>query len=427
MINSRPFFAIPRVGYLMVFGLLACGEGGDSGALPAEAFVVRDSAGIRIVENEWPEGGPATVWRAEDVPIVRIGELAGVPEYLLHRVDDVLRLEDGRIVIVNARTELRFYDPGGEHLLTVGGQGEGPGEFLWISGLALARDTLFVYDGHQYRVSFFDTEGTYLGGNSDFTGLIGMTYGPLKLSAAPSGGRFVFLYSGFSVPRRDPVEIFWATMPILAVSRDGSHADTLGVMGMDWVTGNQEVLPPPFGRMTSASASTTRLVTTHGARFEVEQRDVETGELVRLIRLRRDPPALRASEFKDALKERAAQNAKAQIGSSPAEVIARKQEILESLGERVTPYETKPAWTDLFLDSEGFIWAEEPPEPGASMRTFTVFDEEGHLIAGAQIPRSLRIRQIGRDFVLGVIRDEMDVEYVQLLRLNRRLPATRVR
>ena len=61
---------------------------------------------------------------------VTIGRVEGDEPYLLHTVDDALRLADGRIVVLLYGTqELRVFGGDGTHLATWAGEGDGPGEF----------------------------------------------------------------------------------------------------------------------------------------------------------------------------------------------------------------------------------------------------------------------------------------------------------
>ena len=68
-------------------------------------------------------------WRLSDEPGVVIGGADEREGYLLHRVAAATRLGDGRIVVANGGSlEIRYYDAEGNHLLSAGGEGEGPGE-----------------------------------------------------------------------------------------------------------------------------------------------------------------------------------------------------------------------------------------------------------------------------------------------------------
>ncbi len=59
------------------------------------------------------------------------------------RESETVRLGDGRIVAANSgMLEIRYYDPEGRHLLTVGRNGEGHGEFRTISSIWALRDHL---------------------------------------------------------------------------------------------------------------------------------------------------------------------------------------------------------------------------------------------------------------------------------------------
>ena len=103
-------------------------------------------------------------WALSESPLVEIGVLEGEQPYQLHRVRGSVRLEDGRIVVLNAGSqELRYYNAAGRFLGAVGRQGEGPGEFQSPAGLRRSdAGGLQVWGGSSMRVSYFDREGTFL-------------------------------------------------------------------------------------------------------------------------------------------------------------------------------------------------------------------------------------------------------------------------
>ena len=84
--------------------LAACG---DSPARTTTAAVVRDSAGVAIVEN--PAGtGDSLAWRIASRPELDVGGGATPSEQLFQALA-ATRLPDGRVVVANAGThELRF-------------------------------------------------------------------------------------------------------------------------------------------------------------------------------------------------------------------------------------------------------------------------------------------------------------------------------
>lgn len=128
---------IPRI---LVVGLcLAAAStsgcaGGDSSR--ADAYVVRDSAGVRIVENSASPWTSDDRWRVADTPAVVIGAGTDDERALLYNVSGARRLDDGRFVVASdGSKQLLFFDSAGNHLHSVGRQGEGPGEFECLTAL----------------------------------------------------------------------------------------------------------------------------------------------------------------------------------------------------------------------------------------------------------------------------------------------------
>jgi hypothetical protein len=81
--------------------------------------------------------------------------------------------------------------------------------------------------------------------------------------------------------------------------------------------------------------------------------------------------------------------------------------------------DTLPAFQSLQLDELGWLWAEiydfDPRQP----RQWVVFDSEGRALGTVLTPPGLEVQWIGRDAILGVWKDEFEVEYVHRYRLDR--------
>ncbi|WP_340105507.1 BF3164 family lipoprotein [Rhodohalobacter sp. 8-1] len=116
---------------------------------------------------------------------IYIGSMAGVAV-----------TDDGTLFLAD-RTEavIHIYSASGEYQSSIGGKGEGPGEFLSISSVRLYNGKLFALDTQQQRVSVFDAAGqsylrshTLSGGTQDLSGF--------PVAAEPlSDGRFFVLYN----------------------------------------------------------------------------------------------------------------------------------------------------------------------------------------------------------------------------------------
>jgi hypothetical protein len=144
--------------------LLTLVAGCDRAGTPQQAVVIRDSAGIRIIENRSLSLADSTTWVVDTANAVRIGELDGDDPYVFGRITGVLRQPDGTIVVGDAKAhEVRFFDANGRFLRSFGRNGSGPGEFLYFSTLErYSGDTLMVIDYEGGRSNIFDPEGRYV-------------------------------------------------------------------------------------------------------------------------------------------------------------------------------------------------------------------------------------------------------------------------
>lgn len=72
---------IPLAGFLIVLLSGGCGRG-EQELVEAAGVVVRDSAGVRIVESADPVWGEGEGWRVAEGPVLRMGDPAegGGPE-----------------------------------------------------------------------------------------------------------------------------------------------------------------------------------------------------------------------------------------------------------------------------------------------------------------------------------------------------------
>ena len=87
--------------------------------------------------------------------------------------------------------------------------------------------------------------------------------------------------------------------------------------------------------------------------------------------------------------------------------------------EEMPRHETYPAYRSIRADREGRIWLEDSRGPGDETRWWTVFSPEGHALGRVRMPDGFTVFEIGSDYVLGLVRDELEVERVRLHRLTR--------
>lgn len=381
-----------------------CGAGERSSVAP----VVRDSAGVTIVENKAPSLGAGAIKISAD-PVLEIGVLEGDDAYQLNRVVGATRLSDGRYAVANAGTwELRFYDAGGRHLRSVGGEGGGPGEFQYMRSLwRVAGDTLLVSDLTSRRLSVFDGEGRFV-----------TSYAvPVPSGSLPDGTLVGWrtdqnfdsgsLTSGMLRPDQYLVHYTRGDVVLDTLGRLPSTERYLHLEMSGGSIGSIEISPPPFGRTTEMVVSGDRVYAGSADEYEVGVYRPGVG-LARLIRVARAPERVTPVVI-GALKERQLAAAGDAEGRRAVEQRFTSMEFPEFL----------PAYAGFRVDSEGVLWVQEYRPPGEEGSRWDLFDDEGRWLTTVELPARFRVLEIGSEHLLGVWRDEMDVEYLRVYEVDR--------
>jgi hypothetical protein len=232
----------PRLGgpfgtsVLLLSFLAACSEAGPPPADPGGAIHAGELPVIELTED------------------LRIGDRDD-PDAGFTRVAAVVSLPDGRLVVGEAEArELRFFDSAGGLLHTVGGRGEGPGEFELLGALGVVGDTLWVRDPSNLRFTLFTLEGEPLTTIPMRALELDQPAPGVIVTAEPWSLRADGLLEGRVRVRNmaGPPETLTGSAPILLFDAEGLVVDTLGFR--EWRVeagmriGGQPVppLPPPF-------------------------------------------------------------------------------------------------------------------------------------------------------------------------------------
>ncbi len=410
--------AVATLVVLMIGSMLPACVAEDGMPTPA---MVYDSAGIEIVANpdEPALGGPS--WRIDPEPAVRIGMADGPDAYRFFAVTAAVRLSDGRVAVLNSATqELRYYDDDGSHLATVGGRGGGPGEFLGASVIRrMSGDSLLVFDGAQRLVSWFSPEGRFVRSQN----VVGA--GGMEIFGAQSVTDVLTVFSDGSLllrgrTREQRASVGWDRPPLgLARTTPGDLAqvDTLGwYRGLEHFNVGTETQPvmrsvPHFARTTHVTAGGDPMRVFVAPMEElVDGYEVHVfgsdGSLERIVRHLRPARSIHDDEV-----ERARALERALHESMP--VSSPDGWIDEQVRSLPVP-DVAPPHGQIMADPAGNLWVQEWA-PAVNERTrFTVFGPEGHLIGEVEVPQNFRVMDIGGDYILGVWRDEQDVEFIHL-------------
>lgn len=385
---------------------VACVPEGDH--RPILESQARDSAGITIVENARPDPASRLGWRIGEIPAVSIGTQEGDPGEMLFDVRDATRLADGRIVVANAGTsELRVFGADGAYLETWGGQGDGPGEFSAYTPEVVSRwpgDSIAADNMFGRRVEVFDSEGdpgrtvTMADGYHSFLGILPDGTVLAKPSAVLMGGLF-----GAAEPliRRDAD--FGLLQP------DGALRVSLGALpGEEWLSSpaGPMAMLHPFGRSTIAAIWGELVVVAPTDRYELRAYRSD-GTLVRIIRRDHELRSPTRAELDALLADRYA--------DVPEE---RRTGLLAETAD-MPLVEFFPAFEALQPDPLGYLWVREYGLPGQDGNVWTVFDVDGRVQGLVETPPDFDVFEIGEDYILGTVADELDVERVQVWPLDR--------
>ncbi|MEK9507055.1 hypothetical protein WI460_02515 [Gemmatimonadota bacterium Y43] len=376
-------------------------------------FEVVDSAGVRIVINDRsdPDAGGRIV--VEQEPTLSIGTLDGSEEEQLFRVTDATRLPDGRIAVLNVGSgEVRFYGADGRHLRSVGAPGDGPGEFRNPFWIARRADTLVIFDPFQDN-----GRATTLDLNGDLIATYRLSTEAHRFpnpSTLLADGTFLDAMGEGSIGDTETGHVRFTHIPV-RYPRTGSAIDTIAVVpGSELYRAAEATFvvqtPVPFGREAFTTAGPVLIYTGNGEEAAVEAFDLSGSHRL----------SIRFPEERDAVTpELVARWIDAQLADAPfagrPDEAERVQQARERYAAPPVPA-TMPAHGELLVDEDQRLWVRRYAPPWEPGNEWMVFDADGVWIGDAAMPPELRVFEIGRDWVLGVVQDELSVEYLRMHR-----------
>jgi hypothetical protein len=78
-----------------------------------------------------------------------------------------------------------------------------------------------------------------------------------------------------------------------------------------------------------------------------------------------------------------------------------------------------PAFENVLASDDGYLLLLQPADADASTRLWDVFGPGYRYLGTLEVPHHFSPRQVGRDFVLGTWKDELDIESVRIYGLVR--------
>ena len=378
------------------------------------AVIVRDSAGIRIVENAGPTASEDT-WSVDTTPMLRIGQVNGAPEHQLFEVGPLARLSDGTIVLALV-SELRFFAADGTWVRTVGRQGGGPGEYREIGLVRRLRgDSLLVWDEGLRRVTVLAPDGSFVR-----DALVSLGSGtPVDVVTALEDGRLVTARR-LNFPQGSMNYLRDTLSFALEIAEPGTTSVPVARLGgREWQvrssgSGGIGIMLLPFSRNAFAAAGAGRFYMAESDRYEIRAYNPE-GSITQILRLATAPPPV-TEPLLDSLADYWHMEAEAEAATRGYTLPGRTPEQYREETRHLAWVPTLPAFSALIVDDAGNLWVRDYDRPWLSNTVssrWAVFAPDGSLRARVTMPSGLDVRCIQGRVVLGVVTDSLGIEYVR--------------
>lgn len=338
-------------------------------------------------------------------PELRVGTAAGADPTLLSGVIGAVRLPEGTIAIGDANSQrVLFFDQQGAFLRSAGREGDGPGEYRLPRWFGKCRDgRLAVYDGAHNSMTFLSPAGEYL----EVMAVPPFVNFDRAVSCAGPGHTIML----FNHVRHRVTPGQHLTVPAAVVRITGPAAvDTVASGGVQEYYVAQSIgasSEVPLGRAMLVAAGRSLLFTADNMDGLVTVYDSSGARRARFT-LGITRHRMSRSHWDQAVRAR--------ISAEPLE---RSRKLLKAVLGELSPGPTLPLIDDIRADAADHLWVRTYDNYTTDLATWVVLELTGRPVAVAVSRRSLDIRDIGHDYLLGVSLDSDGVEQVFLHRFCR--------
>jgi hypothetical protein len=378
----------------------------------APGATVSDSAGVRMVELTSSEFQEDSAWQVEPEPLVDLSRPSTGAQRDFYRVSDIARLPDGSIIVAESGSGfVRRFSPEGELLAESGGEGDGPGEYRALGSVHTYRsDSVVAFDSWLGRATILSDE-LQVGRTVQFPAPYAGSLSPL------SDGTFVVQFSFPSVLEYEGEGgVNRTPLPVLRYSADGEEQDTLGML-----PGSEELMVPSrsgagwssmvmlFGKRSFVATAGAVIIagSSDDLSFDVLAPD---GSLLTRTRVSGWDQSVTPEMFE------AEKNAFVPADAGP--------DVRRRVEERFAPHpfpESRPAFESLLVDADEYVWLARTKGRanyyGATR--WEIFSPSGEWYGAVATPPRFIVYHVGRDQIIGVWLDDLDVEHPQVLRVSR--------
>jgi hypothetical protein len=381
-------------------GLYACSPAGQSSG---STVTVDTVAGVEVVTNTPGRTDRPVGWTVDTEGALLLGSLDGPEETRFGRLTGVTITRSGRILVADGHAlTVRVFGRDGAYLFSMGREGDGPGEFRSIDGVAHdpRGETSYVRDPILNRISLFDAEGGY-----QRSWQLSRPFAQLnrRTSLWVDGQQRIFdltqLGTTMSVD----------SVGVVSYDSDGTVLDTTLIAA---TSPHRLLLVGPDGTPVAAAlvpfaAFVRAAVAPDGAVFggTGEAYEVKVFRNGRLVRLMSSVAGARqvpdwATDTLEAVTRGLMEHAP--DGHIEGEELPRLQ----------------PFYNFLLVDAAGFLWVARDGLDYTPTGRYEIFDPIGHFAGVLELPPML-VDEVGVDYIVGRRVDALDVERVVVLGLSR--------
>lgn len=397
-----------------VFATGCSGGDADARRSSGSTFTATDSAGVEFLVTKSVDPPPSSGWAIGPEPRVVFGA-GSSPPVEFYRIAGMARLGDGRVVVLDEGDKtLRFFSATGQLEHEVGREGDGPGEFRAPTGpVAMEGDSVLVFDQRLLRFSLFGPDGSLVREQRleppAEQGQRLAQYGPADVV----GDTVLMIATSWTIPYREERR-YTHEVPNLVFLTDGSYVGEVGEpTTLELERSDDRIAMPLFSFPTRAVAENGRMYIPDRGRYEVRMYPHDAG-LARVYRLERPRRPVTEADVE----------AHVRLVVDRIEDPESRRRMLENVRAQ-SRADSFPSISRVLVDTDGNVWVGEyrtPTEweaarseasetgevrlaPGTS-----VFAADGEWLGTAETPPRFQPQEIGADYALGFVLDELGVQ-----------------
>jgi hypothetical protein len=361
---------------------------------------------------------------------IRLGAPRGGPQQEFGEIIAAFRSSEGTIVVVDALLRnVRFFSATGQHIRTVGRQGQGPGEYQRIqSATQTAGDSIAIWDIAERRATLLAPDGRVARTVQIVPPVsaprpgVTITGAGLKSVIPDQNLGWISVAEGVPIPPNEGPLPALVPVPILLLQHNavGVVIDTLAVgPGHEWL-----FVPPlsesyqagPFRPAEAMSpALTLKTFVRHGPVLSYVAAS-KAFEVRAFARDGRERWRSRYGALEEELTRSQADSLRAR--SLAATATPERRRALDHMTDTRWAPQIWPSLGALQTDHAGRVWV-RAWKRAADADGWIVLDENGYAVAVAETPRSIAVLSVDGDYLVGLERDSMGNEYVVVAPLNR--------